>query len=135
VLWVFDVDGCLIDSLSGTSLRPGAVALLVGLRSAGHRIVLWSAGGADYAHQRAVAHGIADHIDEFHGKDARDQHRRYVAQPFVDDLDGVVFVDDQPEDMPIDAEVIPVSPYISPNPHDRALDAVLAAARASRAAP
>ena len=32
--WVFDVDGCLVDSLTGTSLRPGARELLARLRAA-----------------------------------------------------------------------------------------------------
>jgi long-chain acyl-CoA synthetase len=126
MLWVFDVDGCLIDSLTGASLRPGAVDLLDGLRRAGHQVVLWSAGGAEYARQRAASHGIADHVDAFHGKDARDEHHRYVPHAFVDDLSTVVFVDDRPEDMPRDAVVIGVSPYLSHNPHDRALAVVVA---------
>ena len=130
MLWVFDVDGCLIDSLSGTSLRPGTIELLAHLRAQGDRIVLWSAGGADYARQRAASHGIADQVDEFHGKDERDEHRRYITSAFAEDLGGVVFVDDRPEDMPLSAEVITVSPYVSHNPHDRALRAVLAQASA-----
>jgi phosphoglycolate phosphatase-like HAD superfamily hydrolase len=126
MLWVFDVDGCLIDSLTGRSLRPGAVELLSRLREAGHDVVLWSAGGAGYAQQRAEHHGLTDHVDAFHGKDDRDGHRRYLTGAFSDDLATVVFVDDRPEDMPFGATVISVSPYISHNPHDGALREVLA---------
>jgi hypothetical protein len=28
LVWTFDVDGCLVDSLTGTSLRPGATVNL-----------------------------------------------------------------------------------------------------------
>ena len=124
MLWVFDVDGCLIDSLTGTSLRPGAGELLATLRQRGHRVVLWSAGGADYARQRAAIHGIDAHVDAFHDKAERDERRRYLVSAFAADLHGAVFVDDHPEDLPIDAEVIEVSPYLSHNPHDRALAVV-----------
>ena len=44
-VWVFDVDGCLVDSLTGTSLRPGAATLLAGLRARGRTVIVWSAGG------------------------------------------------------------------------------------------
>ena len=30
LVWAFDVDGCLVDSLTGTSLRPGALEVLAG---------------------------------------------------------------------------------------------------------
>ncbi len=124
MLWVFDVDGCLIDSLTGRSLRPGARELLATLRRNGHRVVLWSAGGADYARHCAASHGIDVLVDEFHDKATRDERRRYLVSAFADDLRRAVFVDDRPEDLPIDAEVIGVSPYLSHNPHDRALAAV-----------
>ena len=34
-----------------------------------------------------------------------------------------MFVDDQPDDLPDDARVVAVSPYLAANPHDRGLDA------------
>jgi hypothetical protein len=123
--WVFDVDGCLIDSLSGTSLRPGAVDVLERLRVCGHAVVLWSAGGADYAHARAREHSIAHLCDAFHDKAERDAAGRYRPNAFVTDLASAVFVDDRPEDLPIGAEVVAVSPYLAPNAHDRAFAAVL----------
>ena len=70
-VWAFDVDGCLVDSISGTSLRPLARPILEQLRAQGSVVVLWSAGGGDYARRRAVDHGIDDLIHAFYGKDER----------------------------------------------------------------
>jgi len=120
-MWVFDVDGCLIDSLTGSSLRPGAFELLTYLRDGGGTVFVWSAGGGDYAHRRAVEQGIDALLDGFHGKDRRDRSGRYVTDHFLTGLDGIVFVDDRPEDMPIGADVVAVSPYLSDDPHDRGL--------------
>lgn len=125
--WIFDVDGCLVDSLTGTSLRPGTVELLTQLRMHGTRLVLWSAGGLDYARRRAEAHGVDQLFDAFGGKDQRDAHGRYRADHLVDQAIDAVFVDDRPEDLPLDAPVVAVHPYLAPNAHDRGLDAVLRA--------
>jgi phosphoglycolate phosphatase-like HAD superfamily hydrolase len=130
VIWVFDVDGCLIDSLAGTSLRPGAAALLDALRDRGVRTVLWSAGGSDYARDRVTPLGMAERFDAFHDKDGRDADGRYRTDHFLTDLVGVVFVDDRPEDLPLGADVVAVSPYLTHNPYDRGLDAALARATA-----
>jgi long-chain acyl-CoA synthetase len=119
--WVFDVDGTVIDSLTGSSLRPRTVDLLTHLRTLGCQTVLWSAGGAAYAGERAGQHGVDHLVDAFQDKDGRDEAGRYLVHRFLPALDGVVFVDDRPEDMPAGAEVVSVSPYISPDPHDRGL--------------
>lgn len=118
---MFDLDGCIIDSLTGSSLRPGTVDLLDELRRAGHTLVLWSAGGAAYARQRAETHGIVSRFDAFHDKDGRDAAGRYRTSHFLSDHVRAVFVDDRPEDMPEGADVIAVSPYLGANPHDRGL--------------
>jgi hypothetical protein len=122
--WLFDVDGTLIDSLSGTTLRPGAAELLERVRATGATVILWSAGGAEYARARAASLGIEHLVDEFHDKDGRDADGRYLLPPTVA-LAGATFVDDRPEDMPIGATVVAVSPYLSGNTHDRALARVL----------
>jgi long-chain acyl-CoA synthetase len=122
---VFDVDGTLIDSLTGTSLRPGALALLERLKGTGAAVLLWSAGGADYARQRALSAGIDHLIDSYHDKDGRDADGRYLTAHVIAEIDGVVFVDDRPGDMPLGADVIAVSPYLTPNPRDRGLDRAL----------
>jgi long-chain acyl-CoA synthetase len=122
---IFDVDGTLVDSLTGTSLRPGSVELLTRLRAAGHVTILWSAGGATYARERAGEHGVVALFDAFHPKDERDAEGRY-RPAFIPGLDSAVFIDDRPEDMPVGAHVIAVSPYIAHNPHDRGLAKVVA---------
>ncbi|MET0908328.1 MAG: hypothetical protein ABWZ99_02575 [Ilumatobacteraceae bacterium] len=126
--WVFDVDGTLVDSLTGTSLRPGALRLLERIRASNATVLLWSAGGADYARQRAVAAGIDHLVDGYHPKEGRDADGRYSTAHVLAALDGVVFVDDRPGDMPVGADVVAVSPYLAPNPHDHGLAAAVARA-------
>jgi phosphoglycolate phosphatase-like HAD superfamily hydrolase len=123
-VWAFDVDGCLVDSLTGASVRPGAVELLGHLRDHRYTTVLWSAGGAEYAEQRAGALGLDGLFDRFHGKDERGPDGRYLAHHVAPAAVAVVFVDDRPEDLPLGADVVGVSPYLSPNPHDRGLAVV-----------
>jgi len=133
VTWVFDVDGCLIDSLTGTSLRPGTATLLDSLREHGNAVVLWSAGGADYARGRASEHGIDALVDAFHSKSARDADGRYVTAAFLERLDAAIFVDDRPEDLPIGATIVAVSPYLSDDRYDRGLERAAARASSARA--
>jgi long-chain acyl-CoA synthetase len=125
---VFDVDGCLIDSLTGTSLRPGAAQLLAALHADGLEIRLWSAGGAVYARQKATAHGIQRFFSSFHDKEGRDDNGRYVTDGVLSGTGPVVFVDDHPEDLPHGADVLAVSSYIYTDRHDRGLARVAARA-------
>lgn len=118
--WVFDVDGTLVDSLSGRHCRPGAAFLLESLRDAHCDVVLWSAGGAAYARERAEQHRLTPMISSFHSKQLRDGSGRYVS-PFAVCWAETRFVDDRPEDLPVLAEAIAVSPYIAENPHDTGL--------------
>jgi hypothetical protein len=122
--WVFDVDGCIIDSLTMSSLRPGARELLERLQLTGHRVLLWSAGGAEYAHERATVHDVDRFVDAYGEKKGRDADGRYRTDALLADLAGVVFVDDRPEDMPLGADVIAVSPYLSDDRFDRGLAVV-----------
>jgi FMN phosphatase YigB (HAD superfamily) len=119
--WIFDVDGCLVDSLTGTSLRPGTRELLTHLRSQHHTVIWWSAGGRDYGRDRAAQFAFDDLVDAFYGKDHRDDQGRYRTNHFLSPNEEAVFVDDRPEDMPVGATVISVSPYLVHNPHDRGL--------------
>jgi hypothetical protein len=125
-VWVFDVDGTLLDSLSGSSLRPGTRELLGRLRAAGARILLWSAGGAEYARERAAQHQLDQLVDGFHDKAVRDGDGRYVPA-FLDTPLGATFVDDRPEDLPLGARVVAVSPYLAHDPFDRGWARALAA--------
>ncbi len=124
-VWWFDVDGTLIDALTGNSLRPGAPELLACVRRDAAAVLCWSAGGAEYARRRADEHGIADLFDAFHAKDARDDNGRYLPPEYGNGTTTAVFVDDQPEDLPHGAQVIRVHPYVAPNPHDTGLAVVL----------
>src|SRR6202034_2453856 len=75
--WVFDVDGCLVDSLTGTSLRPGARELLNSLATHA-RIIWWSAGGDGYARARAEQFHVDHLVSGCFSKDGRDAGGRYV---------------------------------------------------------
>ena len=119
--WVFDVDGCVVDSLLGTSLRPGARELFARLIERGVEVVWWSAGGEGYARARAVRFDVEGLVTRFAEKDERDRDHRYVTEHLGIDVLRTVFVDDRPEDMPIGADVIAVAPYLIENPRDRGL--------------
>ena len=121
--WVFDVDGCLVDSLTGTSLRPGARHLLEYLAQAGRRILLWSAGGDLYTRERAEQFAVDEYVTGCFGKDGRDGEG-YYRTDHLPAYGRRVFVDDRPEDLSCQLEVIAVSPYLSKDPHDSALEAV-----------
>ena len=120
-VWIFDVDGCLIDSLTGSSLRPGARALLERLARDRHRVLLWSAGGDDYARERAAQFGIDGLVSGYFAKEGRTSGGTYTTSHLGVDLRRAVFVDDQPGDLGDDVRVVAVSPYLAPDPHDRAL--------------
>lgn len=130
--WVFDVDGCLIDSLTGTSLRPGARELLEHLTGSGRRVLLWSAGGDRYARARAEQFAVEIHVSGYFAKEGRDAVGCYRTE-HLPAGGRCVFVDDRPEDLPDALEVIPVSPYLFEDPHDRGLE--VAARRAGLVPP
>ena len=129
--WVFDVDGCLVDSLTGTSLRPGARELLGSLAGRA-RVLLWSAGGDTYARARAAQFQIEHLVSGYFSKDGRDADGCYLTTHLPLGAGRVVFVDDRPEDLANALDVIAVSPYLSDDPHDRGLQAVARLAGLSR---
>jgi len=122
--WVFDVDGCLIDSLTGSSLRPGARELVEALGSTS-QVLLWSAGGEDYARARSEQGGLDAHVGGYFAKAGRDDDGCYQVAHLPVDPARTVFVDDRPEDLAANLEVQPVSPYLSQDPHDHGLDVVV----------
>jgi long-chain acyl-CoA synthetase len=123
--WVFDVDGCIIDSITGTSLRPLARETINSLLDRGIAVVLWSAGGAEYSEQRARQFGIDQLFAEFHAKEERDSDGRWRIDHLFATHRPRVFVDDRPEDLPDHVKLIAVSPYLADSVHDRGLAAVL----------
>lgn len=118
------MDGCLVDSMTGTSLRPGAREALARLVACGHVLVLWSAGGAKYARQRAVEHQIDHLFSEFHGKEQRDDSGCYSVSHLPEDVSRLVFVDDHPEDLPPSCAGMALSSYIVANPADSEMSRV-----------
>jgi long-chain acyl-CoA synthetase len=122
--WVFDVDGCLVDSLTGTSLRPGTCELLDYLNQSSARVILWSAGGDSYAQQRARQFSLEHCVSGFFGKDERDANGWYRTDHLPGGCDLAVYVDDRPEDLAQHLNVIAVSPYLSDDPHDHGLEVV-----------
>ena len=119
--WVFDVDGCVVDSLTGTSLRPGVRELMYHLRKTASRVVWWSAGGDEYARRRAEQFDLDHLVDGFFGKDERDEAGHYRSDHFLAGDANAVFVDDRPEDLSPGRSVVAVKPYLADNPHDRGL--------------
>jgi long-chain acyl-CoA synthetase len=132
LVWAFDVDGCLVDSLTGTSLRPGALEVLGRLREAGAIVLLWSAGGRDHAVSRATELRFAHLIDAVYAKEQRGADGRWCTVNLPPQHQPDVFVDDWADEAPVAARLIPVPPYIAPNPHDRGLAPLLAEVRAGR---
>jgi long-chain acyl-CoA synthetase len=133
LVWAFDVDGCLVDSLTGTSLRPGALEVLSRLRDAGATVLLWSAGGLDHAVSRAADLGFAHLIDAVYAKERRGADGRWCTVNLPPQHQPDVFVDDWPDEAPATARLVPVSPYIAPNPDDRGLAPLLAELTAGQA--
>jgi long-chain acyl-CoA synthetase len=125
-VWAFDVDGCLVDSLTGTSLRPGALEVLGRLRETGVIVLLWSAGGRDHAAHRARELRFGHLVDAVYAKESRDADGRWSTENLPPEHQPDVFVDDWPDEAPVSARLVPVSPYIAPNPHDRGLVPLLA---------
>lgn len=121
--WVFDVDGCLVDSLTGTSLRPGAREILEHL-AARTGVFLWSAGGDDYARARAEQFRVDHLVSGYFSKEGRDAEGFYLTTHLPDCRGTAVFVDDRPEDLAGDVDVLAVSPYLAEDAHDRGLEQV-----------
>jgi long-chain acyl-CoA synthetase len=132
LVWAFDVDGCLVDSLTGTSLRPGALAVLGSLREAGAIVLLWSAGGREHAISRAAELRFAHLIEAVYAKERRGADGRWCTANLPPQHQPDVFVDDWPDEAPATARLVAVSPYIAPNPHDRGLAPLLAELTAAR---
>jgi long-chain acyl-CoA synthetase len=118
--WVFDVDGCLVDSLTGTSLRPGTREILEHL--AGRtQVFLWSAGGGEYARDRAEQFRVDHLVSGYFSKEGRDADGCYLTTHLPVCRGTAVFVDDRPEDLAAHLDVLAVSPYLADDRHDRGL--------------
>jgi len=133
-VWAFDVDGCLIDSMTGTSLRPAALDVLRLLKESGAIVILWSAGGRCHAASRAAELGFADLIDAIYSKEKRGRDGRWACSNMPPEHQPDVFVDDWPDQAPLSPRLIAVPTYLSPNELDCGLGAILAELMADRQA-
>lgn len=131
--WVFDVDGCLIDLISGSSLRPLVTEVFDALRENGIDIVVWSAGGGDYARRRAATLGFEAQVVAFHSKSERDANGCWCSATIDAAHRPVMFVDDRPDELSPARSVMGVRPYIASSRHDRGLEEVLRTARTTPA--
>ena len=61
-----DVDGTLLNE--NENVHPQSRRLIEQLKAKGHRIQLWSTGGADYALRKATAKGLAGLFESFGAK-------------------------------------------------------------------
>jgi hypothetical protein len=122
-VWLFDLDGCLVDSFAATDLRPMAHDALGAVRAAGARVVLWSAGGVDYALRVAERLGIHVHFDDVLAKQ-RGTDGRWLLDASLASA-AVTCVDDQPDGLPEGVRAVGLFPYVGPNANDRALQEVI----------
>jgi hypothetical protein len=123
VVWLFDLDGCLVDSFAATDLRPLAHDALAAVRASGAGVMLWSAGGVEYARRVVERIGIDTHFDDVLPKE-RGPDGRWVLDLAVVGAE-ITCVDDQPEGLPTGVRAVAVFPYVGPNAHDRALQQVI----------
>lgn len=133
-VWVFDVDGTLIGSILSDRLRPGAVELLDTLRSRGTTLVVWSAGGADYARRMLDQFALTDHFSACYAKDARGPDGRYTVDHMHPDHRPGTLVDDYPLEVEQAVRVIGVSQFLGGNSNDIGLREAISIA-ASRVSP
>jgi long-chain acyl-CoA synthetase len=120
-VWAFDLDGCLVGAVLATSLRPRARELLERLRAGGTTVVIWSAGGADYARRIAETVGIADLVDGYYSK-TRGADGKWTLAGFPPEHRPTLCVDDEPASIPSDVAALAVPPYLGTNLHDCGLD-------------
>jgi hypothetical protein len=124
-VWAFDVDGCLIDLLGGTTLRPLAVEVLAAVAARGDVAVLWSAGGAQHAERKAAALGLDAFVSGYYDKGTLDASGAWSTAHLPTWHAPHVCVDDAPEHLPAHVRAVAVRPYTAPAAHDRGLSALL----------
>ena len=131
-MWAFDVDGCLIDLLGGTTLRPLALEVLAAVADRGDVAVLWSAGGAGHAERKATALGLTSYVSGYYDKGALDDTGAWATAHLPPQHAPHICVDDAPEHVPHHVRSVAVRPYTAPAPHDRGLSGLLDELRSDR---
>jgi hypothetical protein len=131
-IWLFDIDGTLVDSFDAEHLRPLVIELFTAVRARGARIFAWSAGGAAHAQRVVDRHGLSADVDGCHDKIVGVDGRWDVQHILGGNAISITCVDDQLDRLPRVAHSIGVFPYLRPNPHDRGLAGALASALGAR---
>jgi len=126
--WLFDVDGCLVDLTSATTARPMAAEILAALAGAGVPVIIWSAGGADYARRAMERVGLDSDRLRYEEK-VRGADGRWALGFLSEDEEPVVCVDDDLSGVPVGVRAIGVRPFIGPMERDSGLAAVLSTAQ------
>lgn len=119
------MDGTIIDAMSGSVLRPLVRETFTAVHKLGEAVVLWSAGGAEYARRKANERGVDQLVTDYFSKTTRTDDGRFDASAITAVYDVVCFVDDLPTDAPSSHELIRVNPYLGSSPHDSGLAVVL----------
>lgn len=103
--------------------------LLETLKDGGATIVLWSAGGAEYAQRMLEQFDLAHFFSGFYAKEHRCERGLYR----IDHIDARhqpdTFVDDYPGEVPDTGRRIGVPQFLGGNPNDRGLLPVIEIAR------
>ena len=76
---MFDVDATILDGMSGRVLRPLVRETFAELVARGRMVVLWSAGGEQYAQRKAADHALDSHVAACFGKDRRSDDGTFEA--------------------------------------------------------
>lgn len=124
-IWAFDIDGTVIGAIRSDVLRPGVVEVFQAIHQSGSRVVLWSAGGSEYAERMATNHGITEMVSGYFEKPDRMGSAHYTIEHIPESHRPSVFVDDSPSDLPPHWDVIAVDQFMGSNLHDRGLDVVM----------
>lgn len=125
-VWAFDIDGTIIGAIRSDVLRPNVRTVFEAIIANGSLVVLWSAGGAEYAERMAVRHTVDDLVHAYFAKPDRSGAPYYSVDHIPNDLRPHVFVDDSPSDLPPHWDVIAVDQFMGSNQRDSGLDVVLA---------
>lgn len=127
--WIFDVDGTLIGSIRSNQLRPGVRELLETLKESGTTLVLWSAGGGNYAERMLAQFELSHFFSGFYAKEERCERGLYRIDHLAPKHQPDTFVDDYPHEVPDHGRVIGVPQFLGGNPHDKGLERALEVAR------
>jgi hypothetical protein len=129
-VWVFDVDGTLIGSIRSDRLRPGVEELLGILEANGTTLVVWSAGGAEYAERMLEQFGLARRFSAFYHKETRGTDGRYRVDHMRPEHRPGTLVDDYPHEVAECARIIGVRQFLGGNSSDAGLHEAIEIARA-----